>query len=129
MGSGFLCYNRSELRLRVCEAVSAYDVVEKSETFLEECVISVINYVLLLCRRSKCTGGSCGGGAGSDRPADRGLAGYSHSLPGSPPQLGHHLLSPHLSHPPQTVGKDHRCWRAAEHTLLKKGTCDQSVKV
>lgn len=73
------------------------------------------------CRRSQRIGGPGRGGAGCDRPADRGLARHSDTLPGSPAQLSHHLLAPCVRYPAQTVGESPRCWRPAKDTLLQKG--------
>ncbi|KFP33555.1 Lethal(2) giant larvae protein 2, partial [Colius striatus] len=47
------------------------------------------------------------------------LAGSPPSIPGFSPLLSHHLLTPCLQHPAETVGEDYQCWEQAERSLLK----------
>ncbi|KFV76538.1 Lethal(2) giant larvae protein 2, partial [Struthio camelus australis] len=47
------------------------------------------------------------------------LASSPSSVPGFSPLLSHHLLTPRLQHPTETVGEDYQCWEQAEHSLLQ----------
>ncbi|KFQ11958.1 Lethal(2) giant larvae protein 2, partial [Leptosomus discolor] len=57
------------------------------------------------------------------------LASSPSSIPGFSPLLSHHLLTPRLQHPAETVGEDYQCWEQAEHSLLEYGMAALNVHV